>query len=166
MGLISDSYSVSLHWCVHVNWCELVSSNLVVIMSSNECHWTLLVQVMAWCRQATSHYLNQCWSRSPTPYGVTRPQWVKQIISTLILLTNHWCVSYEIVLWWMVVVMVWCCQATSHYLSQCWPSSTSPYGITWPQWIKTRDMFISPGMVHILPWTSFTMRGLMRLGHE
>ena len=37
-----------------------------------------LVQVMAWCRQATSHYLNQCWPRSPTPYGVTRPQWVNQ----------------------------------------------------------------------------------------
>ena len=35
-----------------------------------------LVQVMAWCRQATSHYMNQCWPRSPTPYGVTRPQWV------------------------------------------------------------------------------------------
>ena len=26
-----------------------------------------LVQVMAWCRQATSYYLNQCWARSPTP---------------------------------------------------------------------------------------------------
>ena len=26
-----------------------------------------LVQVMAWCRQATSHYLNQCWPRSMTP---------------------------------------------------------------------------------------------------
>ena len=36
-----------------------------------------LVQVMAWCRQATSHNLNQCWPRSPRPYGVTRPQWVK-----------------------------------------------------------------------------------------
>ena len=36
-----------------------------------------LVQVMAWCSQATSHYLNQCWPRSPTPYGVIRPQWVK-----------------------------------------------------------------------------------------
>ena len=36
-----------------------------------------LVQVMAWCRQATSHYLNQCWPRSPTPYGVTRTPWVK-----------------------------------------------------------------------------------------
>ena len=36
-----------------------------------------LVQVMAWCRQATSHYLNHCWPRSPTPYVITRPQWVK-----------------------------------------------------------------------------------------
>ena len=35
-----------------------------------------LVQVMAWCRQATSNYLYQCWPRSPTPYGVTRSQWV------------------------------------------------------------------------------------------
>ena len=35
-----------------------------------------LVQVMAWCRQATSHYLSQCWPRSMPPNGVTRPQWV------------------------------------------------------------------------------------------
>ena len=34
-----------------------------------------LVQVMAWCRQATSHYLSQCWLRSLSPYGVIRPQW-------------------------------------------------------------------------------------------
>ena len=33
-----------------------------------------LVQVMAWCRQATSHYLSQCWPRSMSPNGVTRPQ--------------------------------------------------------------------------------------------
>ena len=36
-----------------------------------------LVQVMAWCRQAASHYRSQCWSRPSSPYGVTRPQWVK-----------------------------------------------------------------------------------------
>ena len=36
-----------------------------------------LVQVMAWCRQAASHYLSQCCPRSLSPYGVTRPQWVK-----------------------------------------------------------------------------------------
>ena len=35
-----------------------------------------LVQTMAWCLQAPSHYLNQCWIRSMTPYGITRPQWV------------------------------------------------------------------------------------------
>ena len=35
-----------------------------------------LVQVMAWCHQAPSHYLSQCWPRSLSPYGVTRPQWV------------------------------------------------------------------------------------------
>ena len=38
-----------------------------------------LIQVIVWCRQATSHYPNPCWPRSPTPYGVTRPQWVKSL---------------------------------------------------------------------------------------
>ena len=40
-----------------------------------------LVQVMAWCRQATSHYLSQCWLSSLSPYGVANPQWVKFIFS-------------------------------------------------------------------------------------
>ena len=35
-----------------------------------------LVQVMAWCRQAPSHYLSQCCLSSLSPYGVARPQWV------------------------------------------------------------------------------------------
>ena len=34
-----------------------------------------LVQVMAWCRQAASHYLSQCWPRSMSPNDVTRPLW-------------------------------------------------------------------------------------------
>ena len=49
-------------------------------LPSDEHHWTLestLFQVMAWCRQATSHYLKHCWPRSLPPYDVTRPQWVK-----------------------------------------------------------------------------------------
>ena len=36
-----------------------------------------LVQVMAWYRQASSHYMNQCWLKSMTPCVATRPQWVK-----------------------------------------------------------------------------------------
>ena len=41
-----------------------------------------LVQVMAWCRQATSHYLSQCWLSSLSPYGVARPQWVNSLWPT------------------------------------------------------------------------------------
>ena len=38
-----------------------------------------LVQVMAWWRQAISHYLSQFSPRFMSPYGVTRPQWVKSL---------------------------------------------------------------------------------------
>ena len=38
-----------------------------------------LVQVMAWCSRAASHYLSQCWPSSMLPYGVTRPQWVNSM---------------------------------------------------------------------------------------
>ena len=34
-----------------------------------------LVQVMAWCRKATSDYVNQCWPRSMPSYGVTTSFW-------------------------------------------------------------------------------------------
>ena len=33
-----------------------------------------LIQEMAWC-----HYLRQCWPRSTSPYGVTRPHRVKAV---------------------------------------------------------------------------------------
>ena len=39
-----------------------------------------LVQVMAWCHQAKSHYLIQCWRRLMSPYIVIRPQWVNNHI--------------------------------------------------------------------------------------
>ena len=42
-----------------------------------------LVQVMAWCRQVTSHYLSQCWPSSLSPYGVTRPQSANELIVLL-----------------------------------------------------------------------------------
>ena len=36
----------------------------------------------------------------------------------------------------LVQIMAWCHQSTSHYMSQCWPSSMSPYGVTRAQWVK------------------------------
>ena len=41
----------------------------------------------------------------------------------------------------MVLVMAWCLQATSHYLSQCWPRSMLLYGITGPQDGKLWSVF-------------------------
>ena len=41
-----------------------------------------LVQVRAWCHQATSHYQHQCWPSTVLPYGITSPQWV-QILGML-----------------------------------------------------------------------------------
>ena len=51
---------------------------------SVECHRSsdgksILVQVMASCHQATSHYLNQCWLRSILPYDITWPHWVNEL---------------------------------------------------------------------------------------
>ena len=42
-----------------------------------------LAQVMAWCHQAPSHYLSQCWPRSMSSNGITRPQWVKTAVKVL-----------------------------------------------------------------------------------
>ena len=114
-----------------------------------------LAQVKAWCHQATSHYLSQCWPRSLSPYGVTGPQWVnslapggfdyslKLVNFKLISTINILSIFCEIAIRWMpqhvtdpkstlVQVMAWCHQATSHYLSQCCHRSMSPYGVTRP----------------------------------
>ena len=41
----------------------------------------------------------------------------------------------------LVQVMVWCHQATNHYLSQCWPRSMLPYGVTRPQWVDNINRY-------------------------
>ena len=71
----------------------------------------------------------------------------RKVIFKLISVTDCWGISCEIALRRMpldltddkstlVQVMVWCHQATSHYLSQCWPRFMLPYGVTRPQWVK------------------------------
>ena len=47
------------------------------------------VQVMVWCRRATSHYPSQCWPSSMSPYGVTRPQWVNSHRNSEKVISNH-----------------------------------------------------------------------------
>ena len=79
------------------------------------------------------------------------------VIFKLNLVIDGWGISDEITLRWMsldltgdksalIQVMAWCCQATRHYLSQCWPTSLSPYGVTRPQCVNLLFFFniISP----------------------
>ena len=60
IGIFRSSYDDALRWMAQ----DLADDR------------STLVQVMAWCHQATSHYLGQCWSWPLSPFVVTRPQWV------------------------------------------------------------------------------------------
>ena len=82
-----------------------------------------LVQVMACCHQATSHYLSQCWPRSMLPYGITRPQrerifmiifwWITQTYGLWLLnihdfLWANFITDYKIVpVHWFTSIYVW-----------------------------------------------------------
>ena len=99
-----------------------------------------------------------------SPYGITRPQWVKttlwidekQLFNTTRPeqdgchfyrhFRNHY-ILISILLNIVPVglidnksallqVMAWCHQAADHYLNQWWPSSTIPFGITCSQWVN------------------------------
>ena len=72
---------VEIIWIVTLE-VKLLNYNLeqfLWILLLRECHrssLSTLVEVMAWCHQAPSHYLSQCWPRLMSPYDVNRPQWV------------------------------------------------------------------------------------------
>ena len=112
------------------------------------------VQVMAWCHQAASHYLSQCWPRSMLPNGVTRPQWVNtlrltqngfhvedDIFRCISLNWNSW-ISNKLSSTYAILsltdnepalVQVLARHRTGHYLDRSWPKSIMPYGVTRPR---------------------------------
>ena len=73
---------------------------------------SILVRVMAWCQQATSHYLNQFWPSSMWPYGIDRPR------------VNSFTPSDTKMHGWYSSVLVqpiaYCLGAPSHYLILCY----------------------------------------------
>ena len=72
-SLIFQIISVIDGWGI---FCELAHRWISLNLTNDK---STLVQVMAWCHQATSHYLSQCWPRLLSPYGVPRPQWVNDM---------------------------------------------------------------------------------------
>ena len=78
---LSEPMLVSLptHICVtRSQWVKFKSSfyDIAPIEQDTFEYKSTLVQVMAWCRQATRHYLAECRPRFLSPYSTTRPQWV------------------------------------------------------------------------------------------
>ena len=97
--------------------------------------------LVGWCTEPWSRLLINSWAPGRFQF------YFRNVIFKLTLVNGGWGISYEIALRWMaldltddqstlVQVMAWCRQATSHYLSQCWPRSMSPNGVTRPQWVK------------------------------
>ena len=75
-GTIFKFYRISA-WALAMNFLSVECYRISLMISQHLCRWY---------RQATSHYLSQCWPRSMSLCGVTRPQWVK-----LICLCMHVC---------------------------------------------------------------------------
>ena len=99
------------------------------------CEWDSVSRSMF----LTHYLLNSFNSLSPGKFEWNFGYLILQIISVI----DGWVISCELALRWMsldltddkstlVQVMAWCHQATSHYLSQGWPRSLSPYGNTSP----------------------------------
>ena len=82
--MVKVRYSNSLY---RINNWALTVKLLSVWNLTNE---STLVQVMAWCRQSTSHYLSQCLLRSILPYGITRHRstMASQITSNLTVISS------------------------------------------------------------------------------
>ena len=60
-----------------------------------------VVQVIAWCRQGTSP--SKCWPRFMSPYGVTRPQWVKLNLAQY----GSFITTISVVLWAKYLETIW-----------------------------------------------------------
>ena len=89
-------------------WCEIALRWMPLDFTDDK---STLVQVMAWCRQATSHYMNQCLPRSVSPYGVTRPKWVNgsyPILRWTIPCTSHtegWTADQIVYRNWLLIMI-------------------------------------------------------------
>ena len=118
---------------------------------------------MAWCRQATSHYLSQCWPRYMSPNGVTRPQWVNilrlrqncchladGIFKCIFLNENVWIllkISPKFVrmvginnIPALLQIMAWCQPSTKPLSGPMMVSLLTHICVTRPQWLELTNV--------------------------
>ena len=155
----------------------MVAEVSLMKLPSDECHQTLqmisqhsssLVHVMAWCRQATSHYLNQCWHRSVSPYGVIRPQldestagWQLKSPQSLsgrsihLTLVTKWSWSWS----WMTHCHLLCAMSIGP------PILRYSYFKIWPWKSMVKVMCVVKAQGHIWPLNSAKFKGQVQQVH-
>ena len=123
-------------------------------------------QVMAWCRQATSHYLSQCWHSFMLPYGVTRPQ----SVNTLRLKQNGHHFPYNILKWIFLNENVWILINISLNLVPMGPINNIPVMVQMMAWRRLGGKPLSEPMMHSFmthifvtrsQWVNSARQGLM-----
>ena len=144
-----------------IHYCAVMMKFKTQIFSSEKCLWKGRVVGLGWLCLSKSQRVNtwspeQKWPQScrrhfQIQFNSLSPgrfeQKFRYAIFKLVSVTDGWGISWKIPLRWMplyltddkstlVQVMAWCRQATSHYLSQCWPRSLSPYGVARPRRVK------------------------------
>ena len=103
-----------------------------------------LVRVMAWCHQATSHYLNHCWLRSMLRYDVARPKLVNISCIQTFLFDNKFLDLF---------MYIYLFSLTVYYniiISYCYTSMVWLYGHIWK--IFPRKLWLNPSVqtAHLL----------------
>ena len=115
---------------MHFIVCVLIKISLKFACKGPVDNKSSLVQGMACCRVATSHYLNQWWPRSLTPYGVNKPEWVKQgeclspFILSILSVMWSWQQRYHLIIKAYIIPM----------MLQCVAGATLEFPIM-PQWV-------------------------------
>ena len=77
LGKCSSSFKSVIF---EINFCGLISFYECFMTALD--YMSMLARVMAWCRQAASHYLNPCWPIS----SVAKPHWMKSKFEQCVIL--------------------------------------------------------------------------------
>ena len=120
------------------------------------CDELTLVQLMAWCLQATNpqkvrmvmSFRMDRWTDGRLGGRIEWWQYPLTPIATEDKNAFRWMsLVYTYDELTLVEVMAWCPQRTSHCLSQCWPRSLPPYDVTRSQWVKPLIWYQSDAQV-------------------
>ena len=77
-----------------------------------------LVQVMAWCFQATSHYLDQCWLSPLSPYGITLGHNELMFIFVVVVDNHDMLLKRQLSDWWnILILMLHHCNGKKHIIN-------------------------------------------------